>query len=600
MNEITPLELYRAAVRGESLDGMLRMVGNHVAAESGICDVRAVLCDPNGESIRMPPACTDDTAVLLRVPLEDERTLAIVSPSGTDSSAPIILSDELIVAVRESIEHCRARAPAMPVGLARIGSEELSQLIDWSPLPLVCLDPAGTIRAANRRWLEMLEREAAAVVGSSFTTFVHDEDIARFRGCFHTLLETGVRANAAFRLRTARGFAVACEMEAIVARDAFGRVTHICCTARESRGEEAARERLADTERRLASITERIPVTIFQYKVDAAGRHTLEWLSRNAEEVFGRPVDWLTDPTRLFSNLVPEDKPGYFASVEASYRELAPWSHDFRIRRPDDSVAWVRGRSIPTPGPDGSVVWNGILQDVTAEKEAQLALEESRARLAKRERQLRAFARRLEAVREQERSQIAREIHDVIGQSLTAVGFDLQWIRRRDLPEDVAARVERLLEQIDVLDGDARRIGSMLRPRILDALGLIPALERLVSDFQAQYGISTTLDLPDDEPTIDRAAATQLYRIAQEALTNIARHSWATQASIELHVRAGSLTLIVLDNGVGIEHPFDGAESSNGLIGMRERARAIGGDMQLETGDGTRIVVSVPGSPTHD
>lgn len=211
--------------------------------------------------------------------------------------------------------------------------------------------------------------------------------------------------------------------------------------------------------------------------------------------------------------------------------------------------------------------------------------------------QLRHLSMYIEDARENERACIAREIHDELGQQLTALRFDLGWIGRKlDDPAAVAARVVEMAGLLDRTIKSVRRIAMELRPRLLDDLGLVAALEWQVSEFRKRTGIVCELQLERSEMVVERRRATALYRILQEALTNIIRHARATRVTVVFKEEHEMLLLDVMDNGKGISAGQMKGESSFGMLGMYERAREWGGTVTVsgEPGHGTTILVAIP------
>jgi PAS domain S-box-containing protein len=239
-------------------------------------------------------------------------------------------------------------------------------------------------------------------------------------------------------------------------------------------------------------------------------------------------------------------------------------------------------------------VTNAIIQhvDITERSRAEEALYASRE-------QLRALTGYLQTAREAERATIAREIHDEFGQALTAFKMDLSWLARR-LPQrrgaELAAKVSAMSGLIDGAINTVRRIATELRPGLLDDLGLIAAIEWQAEEFADRTGIACDLRLGDQGIPLDRDLATALFRIFQEALTNVARHAEATTVTVELKESPAELTLVVADNGRGIAPDRVTAPHSLGLLGMRERAREWGGDVAFEVaaGQGTTVTVRIP------
>jgi two-component system, NarL family, sensor histidine kinase UhpB len=230
-------------------------------------------------------------------------------------------------------------------------------------------------------------------------------------------------------------------------------------------------------------------------------------------------------------------------------------------------------------------------RDVTERKQAQQAVEESRQ-------QLERLADGLLIAREEERTTIAREIHDVLGQSLTALKMDTAWIGRRVLEAFPALRakfasMEALIDESIV---SVRRIATDLRPGILDDLGLTAALEWQSQQFEQRAGIHCRLRASVGDAAIDPLVSTAMFRIFQEALTNVTRHSRASHVVATLEHRGTDLVLEVHDDGVGITREDASATRSIGLVGMRERAQLVGGTFSISgaAGGGTTVRVQIP------
>lgn len=458
------------------------------------------------------------------------------------------------------------------------------------------------------------------------------------------------------------------------------------------------------------SVSTSIPGAIYQYLVTAEGEHSLISISKSAEKVFGFAVDQLRSPERLFAGVHPDDREAFFEAVEQSLSTLSVWDHEYRTVRSDGSVIWIHGRSVPRRLEDGSVLWDGMLMEVTAEKTAEAARRKSEARLqsiigalpdmmfelssegvieaywggvrddlflppekfvgrrvhdvesadlvdktmaavrsvlskggleefqysvhvggteehyeartvkvdadraiciirritdrvvaerelADRERQLVQLNRRLQQIRERERSELARDIHDTVGQSLTALSFDLEWLLKQDMPVAAAKRMRRMLQQVDDLDGEVKRIGTLLRPRVLDDLGIGAALQWLADDFSTRYEVGCLYRAESGDVSYASEVETTLFRIAQEALTNAARHSRASEVSVVLAEEEDSIRMTIADNGVGFSpsEAFDDSQPvPHGIDGMRERARALAGDLEIHPGpDGGTVVVVI-------
>jgi signal transduction histidine kinase len=213
--------------------------------------------------------------------------------------------------------------------------------------------------------------------------------------------------------------------------------------------------------------------------------------------------------------------------------------------------------------------------------------------------QLRALSVYLQHVREEERTRIAREVHDELGQALTSCKLDLSWIAGR-LPKNLKPLIEKaraLSAHMDSTIHTVRRISTELRPGILDHLGLVAALEWQANEFQTRTGIRCVVHSSLRDLELEQELATTFFRIFQETLTNIIRHAGATEVSVHLKQCDGRIIMEVKDNGRGISAEEISNPRSMGLLGMKERSALLGGEFTigaLRTGHGTRVKVSIP------
>jgi signal transduction histidine kinase len=208
------------------------------------------------------------------------------------------------------------------------------------------------------------------------------------------------------------------------------------------------------------------------------------------------------------------------------------------------------------------------------------------------------LSRRTEEIREEERKQIALNLHDDLGQILTAVKMDVSWVRNR-LPvnEDILLqRVDTTLDIIDEAIGSIQRITSQLRPPILDNLGLFESLRSLLSDFQKRTGIITKLQLPEKEAPLHPDIMISVYRIIQEGLTNVIRHAQATHIGLTITEKNNTFEIQMKDNGLGIKDEKILASDSMGLIGIKERVSRWNGEFEIsgKPGEGTLLHISLP------
>ncbi|MGH7595821.1 MAG: response regulator [bacterium] len=253
---------------------------------------------------------------------------------------------------------------------------------------------------------------------------------------------------------------------------------------------------------------------------------------------------------------------------------------------------WVSANARPLNGDDG-VLQGGVavIRDITESKLAEQELRNSRE-------QLRNLSVYLESVREEERTHIAREIHDELGQVMTALKMDLSWLSKR-LPkehEPLLEKTKSMSKLIDMTVQTVQRISAELRPGLLDDLGLVAAIEWQTGQFRERTGIECEAALDLDGVNLDRERSTMFFRILQEALTNVVRHAQATKVKIDLTKRGRKLLLKVRDNGKGITNNQVYETKSLGLIGMRERAHHFRGNVKIKgiQNKGTILLVSMP------
>jgi signal transduction histidine kinase len=232
-------------------------------------------------------------------------------------------------------------------------------------------------------------------------------------------------------------------------------------------------------------------------------------------------------------------------------------------------------------------------------RENETVLQQHKQRLEESETRLRELAAFLQTVREEERTRIARELHDELGQALTALRFDLGWLRGKcsgteGLGNPAAERVGAALGVVEQSIVSLRRISEDLRPAMLDSLGLAAAIEHHAAQFTQRTGIPCHLRMNREEFDLPGNLATTMFRIVQEALTNVARHAQASEVTVVIDETEGGIRLSVVDNGKGFAAPT--GKKTFGVLGMRERAAILGGSLDIDSlpGGGTRITGWLP------
>jgi len=361
-------------------------------------------------------------------------------------------------------------------------------------------------------------------------------------------------------------------------------------------------EELRENQRMLATLMANLPGLVYRCKNDAAW--TMEFVSDGCYALTGyRPKDLLQNQATSFAMLIhPDDREFTTQVVQAALKRRSVFEVNYRIRTAigEEKAVWERGQGVFSP--EGNLVaLEGFITDVTARRQA----EREREAATKREQEARAeFTRQLIASQEAERTRIAREIHDHLGQLLTALKLDLRSLERRasvlgdlDMKTAFLGKINSAKELADETITSVQKIASELRPGILDRLGLAAAIEVEAQAFESRTGVSCRCVVPKPALEISSDRATAAFRIFQEIITNVARHAHATEVHIALAVTPVMLELTVADNGVGLPEKSFRDSKSLGLLGMRERAEIIGGQIvftQSHGGKGTMVAVRIP------
>ena len=347
--------------------------------------------------------------------------------------------------------------------------------------------------------------------------------------------------------------------------------------------EHAAADRaLRESETRFRMLAENICQVFW---MSTPGVNRMIYVSPAYEKIWGRPLaKVMDDPLAWTESIHPEDRPRVMQELRT--HEQGRYEVEYRIIRPDGSVRWIYDRGFPVLDDQGGLThMTGIAEDVTERK----AAEEMR--------RLRDLAAHLQSAREEERKRIAREIHDELGQVLTGLKLEVGWAERQVLaePARVHERLAKLLEIIDGATESLRKITTALRPDALDA-GLVNAVRWQVVEFERLTSIPCSLELPEGDLQWDTEHSTAMFRILQEALTNVARHAEARSVRVSLREEPGALILEVADSGCGITRDQVASSRSFGLLGMQERARLAGGTVFFtgRPGEGTTVVTRLP------
>ena len=351
-------------------------------------------------------------------------------------------------------------------------------------------------------------------------------------------------------------------------------------------------QRLRDEEQRFKAISTNIPGMVFQLQKKNS-EILFTYISDGATDVCGiEATTLLAQPTRLIDLLDEISATSFFQSMECSAKHLHIWNWEGKLKLDQcEHNKWVNLRATPRhAGPD-CVLWDGVIFNITETKIYEASLEEKRGLLQD-------LSAHQVAVKEEERKRIAREIHDELGQRLTVLRMDVLMLRKQPeaQSQDIQDVIDRMRDSIDDVLRIIRNIASALRPAALD-IGFVMAVEWLIEEFQTSLKIPCTFNnLVADSISLDDECATGIFRILQESLTNITRHAKASHIEVTLERDGRYLLLEVRDDGVGFneEHPKN--TRSYGLVGMRERAAMLNGEIAIHStpGAGTAVQLRIP------
>jgi PAS domain S-box-containing protein len=419
--------------------------------------------------------------------------------------------------------------------------------------------------------------------------YAHQEDQPHLSGCYPRLLRDG-QLETEFRLRSGNGEYCWVQNELRIVRDDQGEphkvVGYLLDIGRRKVAEQALREREAG----LAHAQSIASLGSWESNLQTGA----ETWSDEIYRIFGfAPRTFVPSREGFLERVHPDDAERVRQRLRDVTDRETVFDLEFRTVRPNGEERYLRARGEIRRDEDGRPAsLAGTLLDFTERKQVELSLERSSATL-------RELAAHLQSVREDERSAVAREIHDEMGQVLTTLKIDLVRLRSRLKDrKDAAATdlVASMLRSVDDAITTVQRIMAELRPSVLDDLGLIAAIEWQTRQFSSRTGVACELDLPEAPLHLSQRARTALFRILQESLTNVARHASASRVRVSLIPDPDWTTLSVDDNGKGIS-PLDLEDShSFGLLGMRERAAVFGGKVEIrgEANAGTAVKVSLP------
>jgi PAS domain S-box-containing protein len=457
----------------------------------------------------------------------------------------------------------------IPEGTARAGAVEGSRqgaaasryrvLFELAGVGIFIADPRGRYVDVNAMGCRMLGYTREELLALSVGDIVSSEDAARVRPEL-ARLRAGEALLSRWHLRRKDGTLFPGDVNATALPDGYlmGVLRDVTAEVERTRVLERVSDAFIalDTEWRCTHVNEKAAL-IF---------------GRRPEDLVGRQI-WTSFPEEV-------GQPFYEAYQRAMEKQVSIQMEEYYA--PYDQ--WFEIRIYPSP--DGLSIF---FLDITKRKRFEEELRQSRE-------ELRTFADRLLSGRDEDARRISHELHDELGQALTGLKMDVAALARRSSQKEQTDMLAQMASAIDETVRAVRRIATELRPPILEDLGLSAAIEWLVEEFRTRNEVSTEISSTIEEHRLEPNEEIAAFRIVQEALTNVARHAGATRVRVELTSRAGRIIVRVLDDGVGIPDPPGRVGPSLGLVGMRERARALGGTLTIERVEprGTSVTLEIP------
>ncbi len=462
-------------------------------------------------------------------------------------------------------------------------------LYDNAPDMYFTVSPDGIITSVNQFGAECIGYTKEDLIGKPIWVVVHNVDLDRVREHFNKIFSQRlVKSELEFRKSRKDGSTFWTSESTHLMLNENGTPIELCIICRDITDRKQAEKALQESEERFRKIFEEGPLGMAIIGSDC------RFIKANATlcQMFGYTEEEFTK-LKVFDLTFPDDIDSHEKDAKRLFEGEIPYCKaEIRYIKKNNEIFWTSRTATAIRNEKGTFLYFLIMvEDITNRQKMEEELRRSHEKL-------RNLSTYLQQAREEERRHIAREIHDELGQMLTALKMDFSWISKK-LPKDQNL----LLEKINSIDGlidmsiqSVQRISSELRPGLLDDLGITSAIEWQANEFQNRAGIQCKLTLDPEDIILERDLSTAIFRIFQETLTNVARHANATKVKVDFKEKDGTVTLIVRDNGRGITEEQISDPKSLGLIGMRERLHPLGGSSKIKgvKGKGTIITVSIP------
>jgi len=482
----------------------------------------------------------------------------------------------------------------------------LAAIVDSSDDAIISKKLDGTLTSWNQSAERLFGYKAAEAIGQHITLIVpwerrsEEEDILR-------RLAGGERVEHFETVRRRRdGTYLDVSLTISPIRDTAGRVIGASNVARDISERKRSEVALRESEERFRALVNASSDVVYRMSPDWSEMRELD--GRRFVGDTGKPrKDWLNE------YIHPDDQPIVLRTIREAVQTKSMFELEHRVRRTDGTLGWTNSRAVPLLNVNGEILeWFGAASDVTARKEAEESFRklaqtldtEVRARtreLEERSNQLRELSWRLLTSQDEERRHIARELHDSAGQTLTVLGITLAQLLQktgRNAPE-LATEAEQIQETVQQLHREIRTTSYLLHPPLLDESGLCSAINWYVQGLLERSGLRVHLDISEEFGRLPRDMELVIFRLVQESLTNIHRHSESKTASIRIARESNQISLDIRDQGKGMSPArlaeIQSGRSGVGISGMRERLRQFEGTLNIESdSSGTRVFATIP------
>jgi PAS domain S-box-containing protein len=487
----------------------------------------------------------------------------------------------------------------------RESEERFRAIVETTPECVKLVSADGTLLHMNSPGLMMVgARSAEEVVGKSVYDLIAPEDRERFKA-FNENVCRGGQGSLQFDIVGLEGKRRHLETHAAPLRNPDESIVHLAVTADISERKQAE-ELLHRSEERFRALVNASSDVVFRMSPDWSEMRQLDGGGFITDT--GKPgKDWLNE------YIHPDDQPLVLQAIREAVRTRDPFQLEHRVRRADGTLGWTYSRAVPLLNGNGEILeWFGAASDVTARKEAednfrnlaQTLDAEVRARTRELEEQsnrVRQLSWRLLRSQDEERRHIARELHDSVGQTLTVLDINLELFMQEAgyKSSEVGSKIEEIQKTVQQLHREIRTTSYLLHPPLLDESGLYSAVSWYLQGLRERSGLEVRFEISEQFGRLPSEVELVLFRLVQESLTNIHRHSESKTASIRIDRESNQITLDIRDQGKGMSSErmaeIQSGRSGVGIGGMRERLRQFEGTMNIESdSSGTRIFTTIP------